>query len=221
MVGSPAASGSATRARSSSRPARRSRSVNASIQENVSRRARDPEPDARGANAREFDSVNAHNREANLEAGRVAALVQPMVELISALALATTLIVGGSMALHGTLSLGFLVSFTLYINRFFDPIRDTTQQYTNLQRATVAAERIFEILDTPQQVARRAGRLRRCRTCEGAVEFRDVRFGYVAGRRGAARLQLRHARRRARRRSSGQPAPARARSSACSPASTT
>ncbi|MFN8515457.1 MAG: ABC transporter ATP-binding protein [Thermomicrobiales bacterium] len=154
--------------------------VNASIEENVSGVRVIQSLTREGANARDFDRVNAHNRRVNLEAGQTAALVQPMVELISALALATTLIVGGSLTLHGALSLGFLISFTLYINRFFEPIRDATQQYTNLQRATVAAERIFEILDTPPQVADMPGATTMGRA-QGAVEFRDVRFAYAPG----------------------------------------
>ncbi|HEY7294709.1 MAG TPA: ABC transporter ATP-binding protein, partial [Dehalococcoidia bacterium] len=79
-----------------------------------------------------------------------------------------------------TLQLGFLVSFVLYTNRFFDPIRDATQQYINLQRATVAAERIFEIMDTPQTVQDRpdASAIQEVR---GEVEFRDVHFEYVPG----------------------------------------
>src|SRR6185295_9133976 len=75
------------------------------------------------------------------------------------------------------LRLGFLVSFCLYINRFFDPIRDMTQQYTNMQRATVAAERVFEILDWPQDVADKPGAVD-LRNIRGEVELRDARFGY-------------------------------------------
>jgi ABC-type multidrug transport system fused ATPase/permease subunit len=151
--------------------------VNASIEQNVSGVRVIQSLTREGTNAREFDQVNAQNRKVNVEAGQMAALVQPLVELISAAALATTLIVGGSMTLSGTLSLGFLISFTLYINRFFDPIRDATQQYTNLQRATVAAERIFEMIDTPQDVQDTPGALALA-DVRGAVEFRDVRFSY-------------------------------------------
>jgi ABC-type multidrug transport system fused ATPase/permease subunit len=151
--------------------------VNASIEQNVSGVRVIQSLTRERTNAREFEQVNSENRRVNVEAGQMAALVQPVVEIISALALALALIVGGGMTLHGTLSLGFLVSFMLYINRFFDPIRDMTQQYTNMQRATVAAERIFEILDTPQDVhdAPDAFALTGVR---GAVEFRDVHFGY-------------------------------------------
>ncbi|HET8626479.1 MAG TPA: ABC transporter ATP-binding protein [Thermomicrobiales bacterium] len=154
--------------------------VNASLQENVSGVRVIQSLTRERTNEREFERVNAENRKVNLEAGQMAALVQPMVELISAGALAVALIVGGGMTLHGTLSLGFLVSFTLYINRFFDPIRDATQQYTNLQRATVAAERIFEILDTPEEVHDEPG-AQTLPDARGAVEFRDVRFGYEPG----------------------------------------
>jgi len=70
-----------------------------------------------------------------------------------------------------------LVAFTLYINRFFDPIRDLSMQYTQLQRSGVAAERIFQILSVPVTVADRsdAGTLPQV---EGGVEFRHVTFGY-------------------------------------------
>ncbi len=70
-----------------------------------------------------------------------------------------------------------LVAFTLYINRFFDPIRDLSQQYTQLQRSGVAAERIFQILDMPVDIVDSpdAEKLPRVR---GEVEFRDVTFGY-------------------------------------------
>src|SRR5205807_1559196 len=82
-------------------------------------------------------------------------------------------LVGGFKALDGSLELGFLVSFVLYTNRFFDPIRDATQQYINLQRATVAAERIFEILDTPQTVQEKPD-AEVLQNVRGGIEFRDV-----------------------------------------------
>ena len=115
------------------------------------------------------------------------------------------------MTLNGALSLGFLISFTLYINRFFEPIRDATQQYTNLQRATVAAERIFEILDTPQQVVQDMPGASTMRSCKGAVEFRDVRFAYApASKCCTASISRWH--RASTSRLSGRPARARARS---------
>ena len=151
--------------------------VNASIQENVSGARVIQSLSREGVNSRAFEAVNNENRKASVEAGQAAALVQPMVDLIAACALAVAILVGGNMALHGDLKVGFLVSFVLFINRFFDPIRDMTQQYTNMQRATVAAERVFEVLDWPQDVADAPGAIDLAEP-EGAVEFRDVHFGY-------------------------------------------
>ncbi|MEO8538608.1 MAG: ABC transporter ATP-binding protein [bacterium] len=152
--------------------------VNATIQESVSGVRVIQSVSRERVNSRSFQEVNNENRSANVEAGKVSALVQPMVALIAACAMAVAIFVGGSMVLDGTMKIGFLVSFTLYINRFFDPIRDMTQQYTNMQRATVAAERIFEILDWPQEVAD-APEAIDLEEIDGDVEFRDVRFGYA------------------------------------------
>jgi ATP-binding cassette subfamily B protein len=153
-------------------------SVNASIQENVSGVRVIQSLSRERVNSREFDAVNSLNLTTNLKASRAAAMVQPMVEMVAATAMAVAVVVGGLKVLDGALQLGFLVSFVLYTNRFFDPIRDATQQYINLQRATVAAERIFEILDTPQTVQEKPGAAE-LRDVRGEVEFRDVRFAYV------------------------------------------
>jgi len=152
--------------------------VNASIQENVSGVRVIQSLTRERTNAQEFENINAANRQVNLEAGQLSALVQPAVEIVSALAMAVTIVVGGIMTLHGTLAIGFMVSFLLYINRFFDPIRDATMQYANLQRATVAAERIFEILDTRQEVKDAPDAIA-LTDVQGSIEFRDVHFGYV------------------------------------------
>jgi ABC-type multidrug transport system fused ATPase/permease subunit len=69
------------------------------------------------------------------------------------------------------------VAFTLYINRFFDPIRDISQQYSQLQRAGVAAERIFQILEMRVDIVDKPD-AQQLPQIEGDVEFRDVNFGY-------------------------------------------
>lgn len=152
--------------------------VNASIQENVSGARVIQSLSRERVNSREFGTVNTENMRASVDAGRAAAMVAPLVDLIGAAALAVAVIVGGRMVIHHDLALGFLVSFTLYINRFFDPIRDMTQQYTNMQRATVAAERVFEVLDWPQDIEERPGAIELANV-KGEVEFKDVHFGYM------------------------------------------
>ena len=152
--------------------------VNATIQESVSGVRVIQSVSRERINSRSFNAVNEENRNANVESGKVSALVQPLVALIAACALAIAIFVGGSKVLDGSMQIGFLVSFTLYINRFFDPIRDMTQQYTNMQRATVAAERIFEILDWPQEVSDAPDAIE-LETITGDVEFKDVHFAYA------------------------------------------
>jgi len=132
-------------------------------------------------NRAEFDELNAYNRDTNLEASRVAAFVLPLVEVVAAAAIALVVVYGGILVSQGKLQVGVLVAFTLYINRFFDPIRDLSQQYTQLQRSGVAAERIFQILDMPVDLVDEphAEQLPQIR---GEVEFRDVTFGYSPDR---------------------------------------
>ena len=152
--------------------------VNATLQENISGMRVIQSLAREDRNRNEFELLNAYNRDTNLEASRVAALVLPLVEVVAALAIALTLVYGGYLVMHNALLIGTLVAFTLYINRFFDPIRDLSQQYTQLQRAAVAAERIFQILDMPVEIADRPG-AQEMPQIEGTVEFRDVTFGYL------------------------------------------
>ncbi len=126
--------------------------VNASLQENVSGVRVIQSLGREGRNFRQFEEANAANLEANLGASRVSAATQPMVEIISAISLALVVFFGGKMVIDGQMTIGGVFTFATYVNRFFEPIRMITQQYNQLQRATVAAERIFEILDTQSEV---------------------------------------------------------------------
>ncbi|MEI6665562.1 MAG: ABC transporter ATP-binding protein [Chloroflexota bacterium] len=154
--------------------------VNASIQENVSGIRVIQSLSRERRNAEAFGDVNTNNLNTNLKASRMSALIQPMVELLAAIAMAIAVFAGGLYVLRGELQVGFLVAFVVYTNRFFDPIRDATQQYINLQRATVAAERIFEILDTEENVKDAPDALT-LEHVQGAVDFDHVRFGYIEG----------------------------------------
>ncbi len=151
--------------------------VNATLQENISGMRVIQSLVRENRNREEFDELNSYNRDTNLEASRVAALVLPLVEVVAAVAIALTVVYGGILIAHGSLTIGTLVAFTLYINRFFDPIRDISQQYTQLQRAGVAAERIFQILDMAVEIVDRPN-AETLPQIQGDVEFRHVKFGY-------------------------------------------
>lgn len=167
--------------RSAQRSFRRTRAaislVNATLQENISGMRVIQSLARESRNRAEFDQLNAYNRDTNMEASRIAALILPLVEVVAAMAIAITLLYGGLLVSQGKLQVGVLVAFTLYINRFFDPIRDISQQYSQLQRSGVAAERIFQILEMPIEIVDRPG-ARELPPIRGDVEFREVTFGY-------------------------------------------
>jgi ABC-type multidrug transport system fused ATPase/permease subunit len=151
--------------------------VNATLQENISGMRVIQSLVRETRNRNEFDELNAYNRDTNQEASRIAALILPLVEVVAAMAIAITVLYGGVLVARGALQVGVLVAFTLYINRFFDPIRDISQQYSQLQRAGVAAERIFQILEMPVELVDKPG-AEELPQIRGEVEFRNVTFGY-------------------------------------------
>jgi len=151
--------------------------VNATLQENISGMRVIQSLVRETRNRAEFDELNAYNLDTNQEASRIAALILPLVEVVAAMAIAITVLYGGVLVARGALQVGVLVAFTLYINRFFDPIRDISQQYSQLQRAGVAAERIFEILEMPVDIVDKPG-AQELEQIRGEVEFRNVTFGY-------------------------------------------
>jgi ATP-binding cassette, subfamily B, multidrug efflux pump len=151
--------------------------VNATLQENISGMRVIQSLVREERNREEFDELNAYNRDTNNEASRIAALILPLVEVVAAMAIAIAILYGGVQVSRGALTVGVLVAFTLYINRFFDPIRDISQQYAQLQRAGVAAERIFQILEMPVDIVDKPD-AQELPQIQGDVEFRDVTFGY-------------------------------------------
>jgi len=167
--------------KSATRSFRRTRAaisvVNATLQENISGMRVIQSLVREERNRDEFDALNAYNRDTNNEASRIAALILPLVEVVAAMAIAIAILYGGVQVSRGTLTVGVLVAFTLYINRFFDPIRDISQQYSQLQRAGVAAERIFQILEMPVDILDKPD-AQELPQIQGEVEFRDVTFGY-------------------------------------------
>jgi len=154
--------------------------VNANLQENVSGVRVIQSLSREDENVRRFDRVNSDNLSANVEAGRITAAVMPAVELLVSVATALVIAYGGWRVFGGSLSVGTLVAFALYVQRFFDPVRDLVLQYTQLQRAMAGGQRIFEVLDTKPEIvdAEDAVELPDVR---GEVIFDDVSFEYVPG----------------------------------------
>jgi ATP-binding cassette subfamily B protein len=100
-----------------------------------------------------FRAVNAEHRDANLLANTYHAVFFPLLELVSAIALALIVWYGGRQVMWTGITLGTLVAFIQYTQRFFRPISDLSEKYNILQQAMASSERIFDLLDTPADPA--------------------------------------------------------------------
>jgi ABC-type multidrug transport system fused ATPase/permease subunit len=133
---------------------------------------------AREASSQErFDEVNNQNRVANIQANTLSSMLLPVVELCNAASTVAVIAYGGWLMVNGQSTLGVLVAFLAYITRFFQPVRTLTQFYNQLQAATAAAEKVFELLDEPVTIQEAAQPVS-LRRVEGDVEFRNVAFSY-------------------------------------------
>src|SRR4030095_1140650 len=108
----------------------------------------------------EFDRIDRTYRDANVQSIFYYAVFYPAIELISALAAALIIWVGGGWVLGGILTLGSLVASLQYSSRFFRPISDMSEKFNTLQGAMASSERIFQLLDTPVQIQSKEVRLK-------------------------------------------------------------
>ena len=99
-----------------------------------------------------FDAINQEHRVANIESIFYYAVFYPAIEIVGALASALTIWYGGRWVLQGALTLGSLVAFLLYSQRFFRPISDMSDKFNILQAAMASSERIFKLLDEPVSI---------------------------------------------------------------------
>jgi ATP-binding cassette subfamily B multidrug efflux pump len=104
------------------------------------------------------------------------ALYYPAIELLSSVAIALVIWLGGNGVLRNAVTIGVLVAFIQYSQRFFRPIQDLSEKYNILQAAMAASERVFKLLDTPPELQTPAAP----RACDGTgrIEFRHVWFTY-------------------------------------------
>jgi ATP-binding cassette subfamily B protein len=104
----------------------------------------------------------------------------PTVDFFQAVAVGAAVLVGAPRILDGTLSYGALAQFALLANLFFEPLRDLSQNFNMLLQAMVSCERVFRVMDTPEQVPVRTDAVS-ADGVRGRVTFEDVRFAYVEG----------------------------------------
>jgi len=128
-----------------------------------------------------YDDKASANLEAHLKAARYAQVMVPIVDTLTGIAMAVVIVGGGSMIVSGRLDVGVMVAFIFYIQRFFDPIRSLTMQYSVMQRAMASGQRIIEVLDVEVAVKDAPGATVLTADNDGSVEFDHVTFGYKPG----------------------------------------
>lgn len=121
--------------------------------------------------------VNRYFLETSLDAAKVASLFTPVIDILGAIATALVVYIGGTAVLGESITAGVLIAFILYIDRFFEPIRDLSRRFDTLQSTMAGGERILELLNTPVEV-RDAEDAREMPSIAGAVRFDNVSFHY-------------------------------------------
>jgi ATP-binding cassette subfamily B protein len=149
--------------------------INAFLQEHISGMATVQLFNREADEAEKFEGLNVRHRDANLQSVFYYSVFYPVVELVETIGLALIVWYGGGQVLRGMLSIGTLIAFFQYAQRFYEPISDLSEKYNILQAAMAASERIFKTLDTPPRILDEG-------TLEvdhvESIEFRDVCFAY-------------------------------------------
>ena len=122
-----------------------------------------------------FDGLNARHRDANIDSILYYAVFYPLIELIETVGIALIVWYGGGAVMRGTLSIGALIAFFTYAQRFYEPISDLSEKYNILQAAMAASERVFKLLDTEVRI-KDEGMLQARHV--DSIEFKNVWFAY-------------------------------------------
>ena len=124
-----------------------------------------------------FDEVNQANRDAHVEAMSLSFIFLPTVEFLSIVATGIVLLFGGLSVAQGNLTLGTVIAFLAYVNRFFLPVQELSQLYATMQTAMAGGERVINLLNTEPEIRDRPDAAD-MPPVQGRIEFQDVQFGY-------------------------------------------
>jgi ATP-binding cassette subfamily B multidrug efflux pump len=160
--------------------------INAFLQENITGMTTVQLFRREALNFARFDDIDRKHRDANIDSIFYYAVFYPAIEAIAALASALIIWYGGGSVIANTLTLGALVAFLQYVQRFFRPISDMSEKFNIMQAAMASSERIFKLLDEPVAIASPARALKRPPSGAGHIRFENVWFAYdtEAERRG-------------------------------------
>jgi ATP-binding cassette, subfamily B, multidrug efflux pump len=154
--------------------------INAFLQENITGMTTVQLFRREALNFERFDDIDRQHRDANIDSIFYYAVFYPAIEAIAALASALIIWYGGGSVISNTLTLGALVAFLQYVQRFFRPISDMSEKFNVLQSAMASSERIFKLLDEPVAVRQPLEPARRASGAAGHIRFEHVWFTYDA-----------------------------------------
>ena len=129
-----------------------------------------------GENQRRFADRNAANRNANMAATLITSAFAPLVDVLSVVAIAIVAGVGGLLVVQGQFGIGTVVAFLAYVQTMFRPLQQLSTVYTQAQSSLAGAERIFDLVDGPNEVD--ASTTAQLPPVQGTVKFDDVSFAY-------------------------------------------
>ena len=132
-------------------------------------------------NYKKFSSINGERLKEDLRTVKYNAFYMPSIDFFSSLAIAMVFWYGGGRFVQDEIQLGILVAFIQYLQKFFEPIRDLAEKFNIIQTAMASSERIFELLDTPEQIPESVPS-KNDFILQGAVEFKNVWFSYKEDR---------------------------------------
>jgi len=154
--------------------------VNANLQESISGVRVTKSFGQEKRNIHQFGRVNMDNLQANVRAIDLFALFMPVVEIVGAIGTGLVIWYGSTMVLRNAITVGTLVAFISYVNRFFQPIRSLSEIYNQLQSAAAASERIFEIMDVTPEISDPPDPVELDHIKEG-ISYESVFFAYEPG----------------------------------------
>ena len=130
--------------------------------------------------SQKFNEVNGANRDAHVQAMSLSFVFLPTIEILSMAATGIVLLFGGLSVVQGSLTLGTVIAFLAYVNRFFLPVLELSQLYATMQTAMAGGERVINLLNTEPAI-KDSDDAREMPLIEGKITFDDVQFSYQEG----------------------------------------
>ncbi len=127
--------------------------------------------------AETFDKLNSDLRNSAFRAHCLSGLMMPLMTFIGNFAYVAVCIVGGTLAMNGSIDFAVIVAFVMYVRYFTQPLNQISQSMQSMQSAAAAGERVFEFLEA-EEMADESGKETKLTAAEGRVEFEHVKFGY-------------------------------------------